>query len=101
MNDTEPMKCAFARVLNDLTPGKYYLTNIDTNQIVSIEVSENPEKPNFLIDGMLIIAYGGVEPSLSDSSESVDFCSVPICGKSIIVACMNLLGGWTVQKVKA
>lgn len=101
MNDTEPMKCAFARVLNHLTPGKYVLTNVDSMQMVRIEIPEDREKPNFLIDGMLIIAYGSVEPSLSESSESVDFCSMQICGKSIIVACLNLLGGWTVQKVKA
>lgn len=102
MNDTEPMKCAFARVLNDLTPGRYVLTNVDSMQMVRIEIPEDREKPNFLIDGMLIIAYGSVEPSLlSTGSGSVDFCSMPICGKSIIVACLNLLGGWTVQKVKA
>ena len=99
--NTEPMKCAFAKVLNDLTPGKYVLTNVDSMQMVRIEVPEDREKPNFLIDGMLIIAYGRVEPSLSASNESIDFCSIPICGKSIIVACLNLLGGWTVQKVKA
>lgn len=99
--NTEPMKCAFAKVLNDLTPGKYVLTNVDSMQMVRIEIPEDREKPNFLIDGMLIIAYGGVEPSVSDSGNSIDFCSMPICGKSIIVACLNLLGGWTVQKVKA
>lgn len=95
------MKEEFAKVLNDLAPGKYILTNVDSMQMVRIEIPEDREKPNFLIDGMLIIAYGHVEPSLSDSSESIDFCSVPICGKSIIVACMNLLSGWTIQKVKA
>ena len=98
--NTEPMKCAFAKVLNDLTPGKYVLTNVDSMQMVRIEIPEDREKPNFLIDGMLIIAYGRVEPSLLDSN-SVDFCSIQICNKSIIVACLNLLGGWTIQKVKA
>ena len=101
MNDTEPMKCAFARVLNDLTPGKYYLTNIDTNQIVSIEVSENPEKPNFIVEGMLIIPYGRVEASLSPSNNSIDFYSMPILGNSMVVACLNMLSGWTISKVKA
>ena len=26
MADNEPMKCAFAKVLNDLAPGKYHIT---------------------------------------------------------------------------
>lgn len=98
--NTEPMKCAFAKVLNDLTPGRYVLTNVDTLQMISIEVSE-PEKPNFIVEGMLIIPYDRVEPSLSESSNSIDFYSLPIVGKSMVVACLNMLGGWTVSKVKA
>lgn len=101
MNNTEPMKCAFARVLNDLTPGKYVLTNVDSMQMVRIEITEDRERPNFLMDGMLVIAYTRVEPSLLDSTNSIDFCFMQVCNKSIIVACLNLLGGWTVQKVKA
>ena len=100
MNDTEPMKCAFARVLNDLTPGKYVLTNVDTQQMISIEVSE-PKRSNFIIEGMLIIPYDRVEASLSPSSNSIDFYSMPISGNSIVVACLNLLSGWTISKVKA
>lgn len=101
MNSTEPMKCAFARVLNNLTPGKYVLTNVDSMQMLRIEIPKDPERPNFLMDGMLVIAYSRVEPSLLDSTNSVDFCSMQVCNKSIIVACLNLLGGWTIAKVKA
>lgn len=101
MNDTEPMKCAFARVLNDLTAGKYVLTNVDSMQMVRIEVPEDREKPNFIIEGMLIIPYGRTEPSLSPSSNSIDFYSIPILGNSMVVACLNLLSGWTISKVEA
>ena len=101
MADSEPMKCAFARVLNDLAPGKYHITNVDTQQMLRIEIPENPEKPRFIIDGMLIIPFGRIEASMSPSANAVDFYSIPILGNTLVVACLNMLGGWTIAKVEA
>ena len=95
------MKEQFAQVLNDLTPGKYVITNIDTQQMLRIEIPELAEKPRFIIDGMLIIPYSRVEASLSPSANAVDFYSVPILGNTIVVACLNMLSGWTIAKVEA
>ena len=97
MSDTEPMKCAFARVLNDLAPGKYYLTNVDSLQILRIEVREG-DKCNYLEDGMFMLPYDHVEPADSPSANAVCFLG-KLAGHDIMTAILNLLGGWTIAKV--
>ena len=97
MADNEPMKCAFARVLNDLAPGKYHITNVDTQQILRIEVREDG-KCNYLEDGMFLLPYDHVEPADSPSANAVCFLG-KLAGHDIMTAILNLLGGWTIAKV--
>ena len=97
MADTEPMKCAFARVLNDLAPGKYHITNVDTQQILRIEVREG-DRCNYLEDGMFLLPYDSVEPAESPTVNAVCFLG-KLAGHSIMTAILNLLGGWTIAKV--
>lgn len=97
MADTEPMKCGFARVLNDLTPGKYHITNVDTQQILRIEVREG-DKCNYLEDGMFLLPFDHVEPADSPSANAVCFLG-KLAGHDIMTAILNLLGGWTIAKV--
>ena len=99
MADTEPMKCAFARVLNDLAPGKYHITNVDTQQILRIEVREG-DRCNYLEDGMFMLPYDSVEPADSPSANAVCFLG-KLAGHDIMTAILNLLGGWTIAKVEA
>ena len=94
------LKAQFARVLNDLAPGKYVITNVDSAQMLRIEISANPEKPNFLVDGMFIMPYGHVEASLSPSVNGIGFYSIKIADNSMLVAHLNMLGGWTIAKVE-
>ena len=97
MADTEPMKCAFARVLNDLAPGKYHITNVDTQQILRIEVREG-DRCNYLEDGMFMLPYDTVEPAESPTVNAVCVLG-KLAGHSIMTAILNLLGGWTIAKV--
>ena len=97
MADTEPMKCAFARVLNDLAPGKYHITNVDTHQILRIEVREG-DRCNYLEDGMFLLPYDHVEPADSPSANAVCFLG-KLADHDIMTAILNLLGGWTIAKV--
>lgn len=98
-NDTEPMKCAFARALNDLAPGKYHITNVDTLQVLRIEIREG-DKCNFLEDGMFLLPYDHVEPADSVSSNAVCFLG-KLAGHDIMTAILNVMGGWTIAKVEA
>ena len=97
MADSEPMKCAFARVLNDLTPGRYHITNVDTLQVLRIEIREG-DKTNYLEDGMFLLPYDHVEPADSPSANAVCFLG-KLAGHDIMTAILNLLGGWTIAKV--
>ena len=99
MADTEPMKCAFARVLNDLAPGKYHLTNVDSLQVLRIEVREG-DRTNYLEDGMFLLPYDHVEPADSPHTNAVCFMG-KLAGHDIMTAILNLLGGWTIAKVEA
>ena len=99
MADTEPMKCAFARVLNDLAPGKYHITNVDTQQILRIEIRDG-DRCNYLEDGMFLLPYDHVEPADSPSANAVCFLG-KLAGHDIMTAILNLLGGWTIAKVEA
>ena len=96
-NDTEPMKCAFARVLNNLAPGKYHIKNVDTMQILCIEVREG-DQCNYLADGMFLLPYDHVEPANSPSTNAVCFLG-KLAGHDIMTAILNVLGGWTISKV--
>ena len=98
MADTEPMKCAFARVLNDLAPGKYHITNVDTQQILRIEIRDG-DRCNYLEDGMFLLPYDHVEPADSPSANAVCFLG-KLAGHDIMTAILNLLGGWTIAKVE-
>ena len=98
-NDTAPMKVAFADALNSLMPGKYHLTNVDSLQVLRIEVREG-DKCNYLEDGMFLLPYDHVEPADSPSANAVCFLG-KLAGHDIMTAILNLLGGWTIAKVEA
>ena len=96
-NDTVPMKVAFADALNSLMPGKYHLTNVDSLQVLRIEVREG-DQCNYLEDGMFLLPYDHVEAADSPSANAVCFMG-KLAGHSIMTAILNLLGGWTIAKV--
>ena len=97
-NDTAPMKVAFADALNSLMPGKYHLTNVDSLQVLRIEVREG-DKCNYLEDGMFLLPYDRVEPADSPHTNAVCFMG-KLGDWNVMTAILNLLGGWTIAKVE-
>ena len=98
-NDIAPMKVAFADALNSLMPGKYHLTNVDSLQVLRIEIREG-DRCNDLDDGMFLLPYDHVEAADSPHTNAVCFMG-KLAGHDIMTAILNLLGGWTIAKVEA